>query len=123
MLNMKKSVILILAFVLVNASLFLTSCSNDEATPGMLTLRVMSPNGAVAWEKVYLAGSADSLQSHLYLSEGVTNENGYIKFDTLAPGMYWYDTEHWEDYGAAIVYLNIDTRAILWVNSPAGGKK
>ena len=90
----------------------------------MLTLRVLNPDiGPVPWETVYLATSLENLQAHAYAEQLVTNEDGYAKFDSLAPGVYWYDTEHWEDFGAVGVYLGIDTKAVLWVNTPTGGKK
>ncbi len=118
---MKRTVILIIAILAVCSAAWLASCTKEPQTPGMLTLRVVNPQtGPVPWEKVYLATSAANLQAHIYVQETMTSDSGYAKFDTLTPGLYWYDTEHWEDYGASEVFLNIDTHAILWVNTPAG---
>jgi hypothetical protein len=122
--KMKRFAILISAFLFVNIFLFLSSCSKNGPEAGMLTLQVMQPEyGVVPWENVYIATSLKNLQAHSYLDSSQTNVNGYVKFDTLDPGVYWYDTQHWEDYGAVEVFLGIDTRAILWVNTPGGGKK
>lgn len=121
---MKRNAIFLVTFLTLTFTLFLGSCSKNDPESGMLTLQVMRPNfGVVPWENVYIATSLENLQARYYMDSCMTNENGYAKFDTLAPGMYWYDTQHWEDYGAMEIYLGIDTHAILWVNSPAGGKK
>jgi len=122
--QMKRFAILIFTFFVVNVTLFMGSCSKNDPQSGMLTLQVMSPvSGVVPWENVYIATSLENLQARYYLDSCLTNEDGYAKFDTLSPGIYWYDTQHWEDYGAVEIYLGIDTHAILWVNTPAGGKK
>jgi hypothetical protein len=122
--KMKRSLILFIASLAILSAAILGSCTKEPKSPGMLTLRVISPqSGPVPWEKVYLATSPSNLQAHVYVQETMTSDSGYAKFDTLTPGLYWYDTEHWEDYGATEVFLNIDSHAILWVNTPAGPNK
>jgi hypothetical protein len=118
---MKRIAIIICTFMLVSVSTMFVSCTKEVQTPGMLTIRVISPQfGPVQWETVYLASSSQNLQAHVYLQTGMTSDSGYVKFDSLTPGLYWFDTEHWENYGAVDVFYNIDTRAVLWVNTPAG---
>lgn len=121
---MKRFAALILVFLTLSALPVFNACTKEAQTPGMLTLRVMHfENGPVPWEKVYLATSLENLQAGVYFQEAMTSETGYCKFDTLQPGLYWYDTEHWEDFGAVEVYLNIDSHAVLWVNTPAEPKE
>jgi hypothetical protein len=121
---MKRNSLLIITSLLVAGALWLASCSDKEPEVGMLTINVINPqSGPVPWEWVYLATSLENLQNKVYADQAQTTEQGWVKFDTLTPGIYWYDTEHWEDYGAVGVYLGIDTRAVLWVNTPGPGKK
>jgi hypothetical protein len=121
---MKRIALKICALLMVSFSTLFVSCTKEVQTPGMLTIRVISSQyGAVAWENVHLATSVANLQAHAYLQTAMTSDSGYVKFDSLAPGMYWYGTEHWDDYGAVDVYYNIDTHVVLWVNTPAGPGK
>ncbi len=118
---MKRFVMHMFALAFVGGALFLASCTKTEQTNGMLTLRVMQPvSQPVPWEEVYIAKSLENLEAHIYFDSGQTNVEGYVKFDSLSPGVYWYDTRNWEDYGAVEVYLDIDTHAVLWVNTPGG---
>lgn len=121
---MKRFSVILLAILLGTVSTIFISCTKEQKTPGMLTIQVIGPNFTpVPWEKVYLATSLENLRQHSYLQEAMTSENGYAKFDTLTPGVYWFDTEHWEDYGAVEVYFNIDFHTILYVNTPSGIQK
>ncbi len=116
-----KRLALIIATLFVIGAAVLVSCSKEVQEPGMLTLRVLNPQtGPVQWEKVYISTSLANMMAHIYVQETMTSDSGYAKFDSLAPGMYWYGAEHWADYGAVDVFLNIDTHVILWVNTPAG---
>jgi hypothetical protein len=119
-----RRIAIIITALLITVAGMLVSCTKEVQEPGMLTLRVLNPQiGPVQWEKVYIATSLPNLMGHIYVQETMTSDSGYAKFDTLAPGMYWYGTEHWADYGAVDVFFNIDIHAILWVNTPAGPVK
>ncbi|TSA25733.1 MAG: carboxypeptidase regulatory-like domain-containing protein [Bacteroidetes bacterium] len=116
---MKKWIVLFSGFLLFASIVLFPSCSTKEATTGLLIIKVMDSNGeVVVGEQVYLATSYQNLQSGTYIGNKWTDQNGNVLFTDLVPGVYWYDTEHWEDYGAVQVYAGFDHMVILWVNTP-----
>lgn len=116
---MKKLVILMSGLLLFTSLVILPSCSSEDATEGILVIRVMDSKGKLlVGEQVYLAISYQNLQAGKYISNKWTNQEGEVLFQDLPPIIYWYDTEHWEDYGAVQVYAGIDVHVILWVNTP-----
>lgn len=106
---------------------FLTfsSCSDPDPTFGTLTIIVYNPsNGTVITnEQVYLATSLNNLKQGIYIKNAWTNNLGLVYFGDLPPGFYYYDTEHWEDYGATQLYAGFDFYVHLYVNTPASPKK
>lgn len=97
----------------------LPSCSTDEATVGILVIKVMDTNGdVIVGEQVYLATSYQNLKAGNYIGNLWTDQDGEVLFMDLPPAFFWYDTENWEDYGAVQVYAGIEHFVILWVNTP-----
>lgn len=116
----RKPVLFWISILLVSGFLCLPSCSTEDPTTGILNITVLDTWGfPVAFEQVYLATSHQNLKEGIYVSSGWTNEFGQIAFYGLIPIVYWYDTEHWEDYGANQVYAGIEDYVFLWVNTPA----
>ncbi|MFH1297888.1 MAG: hypothetical protein ABIJ04_11570 [Bacteroidota bacterium] len=116
---MKKWFVLLSGILLFASIVMLPSCSSEEATVGILVIKVMDTNGnVVVGEQVYLATSYQNLQTGNYIGNKWTDQNGEVLFMDLTPIYYWYDTEHWEDYGAVQVYAGIEHFVILWVNTP-----
>lgn len=120
---MKKSAVIWIALLTIGAALAFSGCVKEPRTPGMLTVRVINDTTPVPWERVYLATSLENMKAQVYFQEAMTSETGYAKFDSLEPGLYWYDTEHWDNFGAVEIYYNIDTHVILRVTNPAGTKE
>jgi len=95
------------------------SCKVENPTTGILVIRVMDTNGElVVGEQVFLATSHENLKNGIYYATAWTDLDGEVLFMDLNPIYYWYDTEHWEDYGATQVYAGIEHYVILWVNTP-----
>ncbi|MBN1199132.1 MAG: hypothetical protein JXA23_07255 [Bacteroidales bacterium] len=116
---MKKLFIILSGFLFFATSVMLPSCSSEEATVGLLVIRVMDSNGnLLVGEQVYLATSYENLKAGNYITNQWTDEDGEVLFLNLPPIYYWYDTEHWEDYGAVQVWAGIEQYVILWVNTP-----
>lgn len=116
---MKKLLVLLSGLFLMTVIVFMPSCSTEEPTAGILVIKVMDSNGdIIVNEQVMLAASFQDLQEGNYLGNAWTDLNGEVLFMDLAPRFYWYDTENWEDYGAAQVYAGIEHFVILWVNTP-----
>lgn len=108
-----------MGFSLLGFFAFLPSCSTEQPTHGILVVTVMDANGNVLpYEQVFLASSYQNLRNEEYLMTGWTDEKGEVLFMNLLPAFYWYDTQHWEDYGAAQVWAGIEHYVILWVNTP-----
>lgn len=116
---MKKWFILLSGILFFASIVILPSCSSDEATVGILVITVMDMDGnLIEGEQVYLATSHENLKEGIYISNQWTGPLGSVLFMDLPPIVYWYDTEHWEDYGAVQVYAGIEQFVTLWVNTP-----
>ncbi len=116
---MKKLFILLSGFLFFVSIVMLPSCSSEEATVGILVIKVMDTDGnIVIGEQVYIATSYQNLKAGNYVSNQWTDQDGTVLFMDLTPVVYWYDTEHWEDYGAVQVYAGIEQFVTLWVNTP-----
>lgn len=116
---MKKSFVVLTGLFLMMTIVFLPSCSTEEPVTGILVIKVMDSNGdIIVNEQVMIAASFEDLMAGNYLGNKWTDINGEVLFMDLPPLFYWYDTEHWEDYGAAQVYAGIEHFVILWVNTP-----
>jgi len=116
---MKKWIIVTISLLLFTLAATLPSCTEDQPTDGILVIQVVDTNGvAIIGEQVYLATSLANLQNGIYISNNWTNDNGVVWFSNLLPLHYWYDTEHWEDYGGAQVWAGIEHIVTLRVNTP-----
>lgn len=116
---MKKWVIVLSSFLIIASGVMLPSCSTEDATDGLLVVRVMDTNGGlIVGEQVFLATSYENLKAKNYIGNKWTDNEGEVLFPGLVPAYYWYDTEHWEDYGAVQVYAGIEHFVTLWVNTP-----
>lgn len=116
---MKKLFIILSGFLFFASIVMLPSCSSEEATVGILVIRVMDTDGnLIVGEQVYLATSHQNMKSGNYISNQWTDEDGEVLFMSLPPFYYWYDTENWEDYGAVQTYAGIEQFVTLWVNTP-----
>ncbi|MBE0646682.1 MAG: hypothetical protein IH596_02740 [Bacteroidales bacterium] len=116
---MRKLFVLMSGLLLLGSLVILPSCSSEDATVGILVIQVMTSDGNVlVGEPVYLATSYQNLQSKNYVASGWTDQYGEVLFMDLTPLEYWYDTEHWEDYGAVQTYAGIEQFVTLWVNTP-----
>ena len=101
-----------------------TGCNSKNATTGTLTIMVVdyANNVVIPNELVYIATSYTNLQNHVWMNSLYTDANGKVFFHDLSPIITFYDTEHWENYGAMQVYAGIDQTAILYVNTPVTKK-
>lgn len=120
---MKRSIVILFMFFAVSAILTGTSCTKENPTEGMLSPTFIKFDKVpLAGAHVYLASSYGDLLGGAYVSEGWTDDSGYIKWMNLAPGWYWYKAEGWDDVGATEIDAGNDYHVILWLNSPTGGK-
>jgi len=117
---MKKLFIGLTGLLLFSTIVMLPSCTpDDRVTVGILVIKVMDTNGnLLVGEQVFLATSYQDLQAGRYITNQWTDDKGEVLFMDLTPIDYWYDTEHWEDYGAVQVYAGIEQFVTLWVNTP-----
>ena len=111
----------ILVLIITMAGMvLLSSCSDPKPDKGSLGITVV--NGItgmpVPYELLYISKSYQDLENNIHLDSSWTDANGSLRFHQLAPGIYWYDTQHWQDFGAARVMNGIDTDVTLWVNTP-----
>ena len=102
-----------------------TGCSSKNPTNGTILIKVIDykTNLVVPNELVYIALSYDNLKNHIWLNSLYTDVNGKVFFHDLNPVTIYYDTEHWENYGAAQIYAGIDESVILYVDTPIQKKR
>ena len=116
---MKKWFILLSGILIFGSLSFSPSCNVEQPTMGILTITVIDSNGnIIPDEQVFLATSYQDLQKGNYFKSKYTDFRGEVFFMDLQPIYYWYDTEHWEDYGGAQVYAGIEHLVTLVVNTP-----
>ncbi len=116
---MKKWFILLSGVLIFGSLAFFPSCDMEEPTVGILVITVVDSNGNIVTdEQVFLATSYQDLQTGNWFISKYTDFRGEVFFMDLQPIYYWYDTEHWEDYGGAQVYAGIEHLVTLWVNTP-----
>ena len=116
---MRKWFTVFLSVIVFGGLTLMPSCKVEEPTSGILVITVMDSYGnLVTGEQVYIATSYQNLQTGHYYARGWTDELGEVLFMDLPPVYFWYDTEHWEDYGATQVYVGFEHYVILWVNTP-----
>lgn len=122
---MKTKLLFITTVIMIAGFLVLPSCNTPEPITGTLTITVYQPSTGtvVANEQVYLATSLYNLMHGIYIRTAWTNSLGQVYFADLTPMFYYYDTEHWEDYGGTMIYAGFDFYVHLYVNTPASGKK
>ncbi len=122
---MKTKLTFLTAALMIAGFFFFSSCNSPEPTFGTLTITVYNPASGmlIPGEQVYLASSLNNLKQGIYLRTAWTDNLGLVYFGELPPGFYYYDTEHWEDYGATMVYAGWDFYVHLYVNTPVAGKK
>lgn len=115
---MKKLFALMTGVLLFSSILILPSCNSEEPTIGILVISVIdTTNTPVANEQVYLAASYEDMIAKNYLGSKWTNQEGIVTFINLPPLIYWYDTEHFENWGAIQVYAGIEQLVTLRVNT------
>lgn len=101
----------------------MTSCEEEKATTGSLTIVAMNEDGSYAQNiNLHLAKSLTDIQNKNYLKTEITNVKGAVVFHDLGPDYYWFAAENWDDYGSARVFSGIDHYVVLWLNNPAGKK-
>jgi len=116
---MKKWIVFLAGLLLFGGVILFPSCNEEQPTTGILVIQVVDSNGfAIPEEQVFLAISLQNLTTGIYISEGWTNEQGVVFFADLLPLHYWYDTEHWEDYGGAQVWAGVEHIVTLRVTTP-----
>ncbi len=111
---------ILLVFLFLSAIVVVPSCTEKQPDKGTLSVRVIkaSDGSSVPYELVYLAKTYQDMQNKIHFDSNWTDMNGFFRFRDLDPGVYWYDTQHWEDYGAARVLNAVDIDVILWVQTP-----
>ena len=116
---MKKWTALVAIILLVGVMPVFTGCDAEDPVDGLLVITVMDENNnRIPYEQVFLATSYENLKAGIYEYNGWTDENGQVTFLFLPPKYYYYDTEHWEDYGSTLVYAGLEHYVILYVNTP-----
>jgi len=116
---MKKLVILLSGLLFFASIIILPSCNSEEVTVGILVVKVIDADGnPLANELLMLASSYENLKAANYTGSKWTDQDGEVLFMDLTPGYYWYDTEHWEDWGAVQTYAGIEIFVTLQVNTP-----
>ena len=122
---MKTKLLLIIPLFLFAGLIILPSCNTPEPATGNLFITVYNPGtgSLVVNEQVYLATSYYNLTHGIYLRTAWTNIAGQVYFGDLDPGYYYYDTEHWEDYGGTLLYAGFDFYVHLYVNTPGVSQK
>ncbi|MCX6284890.1 MAG: hypothetical protein NTW31_11730 [Bacteroidetes bacterium] len=122
---MRKSFFMVLSAITFSWLMLFSGCSSKNPSTGTLTVIVYDymTNTVVPNELVYLATSYQNLRNHVWINSLYTDANGRVYFHDLTPIITYYDTEHWENYGATQVYAGIDETAILYVNNPLVSKK
>ncbi|MEI7981142.1 MAG: hypothetical protein WCI71_05785 [Bacteroidota bacterium] len=120
-----KTKLLFFSTVMIALFFAISSCTSPNPTVGTLTITVYNPSSGalIVGEQVYLATSLTNLKQGIYIRTAWTNNFGLVYFGDLTPGFYFYDTEHWEDYGATQLYAGLDFYVHLYVNTPAVRKK
>jgi hypothetical protein len=123
---MKRTIPVFLALILVSGAFFFYSCKGKESTTGTLTILAMTNEGAISAStpvQVYLALSKADLDNKNYVGSGWLSSSGAKLFGDLLPKYYWYRVEGWDDFGAAEVIAGVDSRVILWLNTPTPSNK
>lgn len=117
---MRKYFLMVLSALTFSWLILFSGCSSKNPTTGTLTVIVYDymTNTVIPNELVYIASSYQNLRNHVWMNSLYTDASGRAYFHDLAPIVTFYDTEHWESYGASQVYAGIDETAILYVNSP-----
>jgi hypothetical protein len=117
---MYRKIIVLLAVFISAGLVFSTSCTEPPPDKGSLGIKVLRASDGlpVQSELIYISRSYQDLENKIHLDSNWTDSNGFFRFRQKNPGFYWYDTQHWEDYGAAEVLNGIDADVILWVNTP-----
>jgi len=116
---MKKWFIYVSGFFIFTCTAMLPSCSTNESVIGILVIKVIDADeNPVVAEQVFLALTYEQMKTKDYFASSWTNKDGNATFIDLTPLYYWYDTEHWEDWGAIQVYAGIEQLITLRVNTP-----
>jgi hypothetical protein len=118
---MRKSFFLIFSTLTFCGLILFAGCNSKNATTGTITITVLDyrTNLPIPNELVYIATGYNNLKNHVWINSIYTDVNGKAFFHDLSPIVIFYDTEHWENYGAIQVYAGIDQSVILYVNTPA----
>jgi len=121
---MRKTLSVILSAFVLSLLILITGCASKNATTGTLTIQVIDykTNAPIPNELVYIATSYLNLKNHVWLNSLYSDANGKVFFHDLTPIVIYYDTEHWENYGAVMIYAGIDQTALLYVNTPVPQK-
>ncbi|MEI6888335.1 MAG: hypothetical protein ACOYM0_09010 [Bacteroidales bacterium] len=117
---MRKKIFAVFSVLTFSCLVLFSGCTSKNATTGTLTVMVVDylTNVPIPNELVYIATSYQNLQNHIWVNSLYTDANGKAFFRDLTPFVMYYDTEHWENYGAIQVYAGIDQTTILYVNTP-----
>lgn len=121
---MRKSFFIILSALTFSGLILFSGCNSKNPSTGTLTVIVFDymTNTPIPKELVYISTSYLNLKNHVWINSLYTDANGRAYFHDLMPIVTFYDTEHWESYGAMQVYAGIDQTAVLFVNSPVPKK-
>ncbi|MCX6242947.1 MAG: hypothetical protein NTX43_14180 [Bacteroidetes bacterium] len=122
---MRKYIFITISSLTFSCLVLFSGCNTKSPTTGTLTVIVYDykTNTIVPNELVYIASSYQNLRNHIWINSLYTDANGRAYFHDLAPILTFYDTEHWENYGAMQVYAGIDQTALLFVDNPLLLKK
>jgi len=115
---MKKSIHLLFAAFLLCGLIASSGCKKSDATTGTLTLYVTDfyTGLPIVNEQVYLATSYANMQQGIYFATAWTDLNGVAYFGELPPLTLWYDTQHWQNWGAIRIFAGVDQYVFLYVN-------
>lgn len=118
---MKKRFLLLFTLLLLSGIVFSPGCKKTEATTGTISVYVLDffSGFPMVNEKVYIATSYSNLQQGIYFATAWTDFNGRAFFGEITPGIYYYDTYSWQDWGAVRAFAGIDQYVVLYVNTPA----
>lgn len=102
---------------------FLSSCTEEKATTGSLTITALDSTGIfMPGVQINIARTLTDLQNKNYIKSEYTNNIGSVMFHELPPDNYWVSATGWDDYLSARLYVGIDHYVTLWLNNPQGKK-
>jgi hypothetical protein len=115
---MRKNIVMIISTLSFCGLMTFSGCSSKNATDGTVTITIVDykTNLPIPNELVYISSSYENLKNHVWLDSKYTDGTGRVSY-RLTPILVYYDTEHWENYGATQVYAGTDESVILYVNN------